>query len=481
MSIKRFFLDQHGCAKNQVDGEIIIGILNALGWNKTDTAETADLIIINSCGFIEPAKKESIEAVLNARIAYPNAKILLAGCLAERYGTSLQKDLPESDAFFGNGDLSQLPKIIDLLYPSSQQNYNTSPIKQKKDIKPFIKPPQHGVCSGARPYILNFPRSAFIKITEGCNNNCTFCAIPIIRGSVRSRPILDIVNEIQEFIKKGYKEFNLIGQDLAVFEVDIDSTRDTPNRLSGLAQLLSAISRLQGIFWVRLLYIHPDHYPLDILPIMIQDNRFLPYFDIPFQSGSKKIIHAMNRRGNAQIYLNLVKSIKTAFSESNNPYGEAVIRTTFLTGFPGETEEDFSETLTFLKDIQSLWSGVFTYSKEDGTQAAKIKPYVSKKIAEQRKKILNDIQTTITNTMLHRFYGKKFTVLIEEIFTHNDKDECYMALGRAWFQAPEVDGSVVLNFAKGQLDSEGSPLAPGSFIKVRITGIHGIDLEAAAV
>ena len=472
MSIKRFFLDQHGCAKNQVDGEIIIGILNALGWNKTDTAEIADLIIINSCGFIEPAKKESIEAVLNARITYPNAKILLAGCLAERYGTSLQKDLPESDAFFGNGDLSQLPKIIDLLYPSS---------RQKKDIKPFIKPPQHGVCSGARPYILNFPRSAFIKITEGCNNNCTFCAIPIIRGSVRSRPVLDIITEIQEFIKKGYKEFNLIGQDLAVFEADIDSTRDTPNTASGLAQLLSAISHLQGIFWVRLLYIHPDHYPLDILPIMIQDNRFLPYFDIPFQSGSKKIIHAMNRNGNAQIYLNLVKSIKTAFSESNSSYGEAVIRTTFLTGFPGETEEDFNETLTFLKDIQSLWSGVFTYSKEDGTQAAKMKPCIPKKTAEQRKKILNNIQITITNTMLHRFYGEKLTILIEEIFTHNDKNEQHIALGRAWFQAPEVDGSVVLNFTEGQQDSEGNPLAPGSFIKVRITGIHGIDLEAVAV
>lgn len=481
MSIKRFFIDQHGCAKNQVDGEIIIGILNALGWNKTDTAETADLIIINSCGFIEPAKKESIEAVLNARSAYPNAKILLAGCLAERYGTYLRKDLPESDAFFGNGDLSQLPKIIDLLYPSSKQNDTTSPITQKQDIKPFIKPPQHGVCSGIRPYILNFPRSAFIKITEGCNNHCTFCAIPIIRGSVRSRPILDIINEIQEFIKKGYKEFNLIGQDLAVFQADFNSIHNTSNTVSGLAQLLSAISHIQGTFWVRLLYIHPDHYPLDILPIMIQDNRFLPYFDIPFQSGSKKIIRAMNRVGNAQIYLNLVNSIKTAFSESNSPYGEAVIRTTFLTGFPGETEEDFSETLTFLKDIQSLWSGVFTYSKEDGTPAAKMKPYISKKIAEQRKKILNEIQIAITNTMLHRFYDKKLIILIEEIFIHNDKNEQCIALGRAWFQAPEVDGSVVLNFTEGQKDSEGNPLAPGSFIKVRITGIHGIDLEAVAV
>jgi len=472
MSTKRFFLDQHGCAKNQVDGEIIIGILNALGWNKTDAAETADLIIINSCGFIEPAKKESIEAVLNARIAYPRAKILLAGCLAERYGTSLQRDLPESDAFFGNGDLSQLPKIIDLLYPSS---------RQKKDSKPFIKPPQRGVCSGARPYILNFPRSAFIKITEGCNNNCTFCAIPIIRGTVRSRPVLDIITEIQEFIKKGYKEFNLIGQDLAVFEADSNSMHDGQNTVSGLAQLLSAISHIQGTFWVRLLYIHPDHYPLDILPVMVQDNRFLPYFDIPFQSGSKKIIHAMNRKGNAQIYLNLVKSIKTAFLKSNSPYGEAVIRTTFLTGFPGETEEDFNETLAFLKDIQSLWSGVFTYSKEDSTQAAKMKPYIPKKTAEQRKKILTDTQITITNTMLYRFYDKKLTILIEEIFTHNDKNEHYIALGRAWFQAPEVDGSVVLNFTEGQQDNEGKPLAPGSFIKVQVTGIHGIDLEAVAV
>ena len=545
---KRFFLDQHGCAKNQVDGELLIGILTDKGWQKTAEPEKADLIIINSCGFIEPAKRESIEAVITARTAYPQAKILLAGCLAERYGDIFKTEFEEADAFFGNGDLSQLPVLIDKLFPDTlpteqlpaedrssvsgnkkritakspstshhpvaQNSEHYQPVQPPAYGRPFLKPAQKGVCCGSRPELLNFPRSAFIKITEGCDNCCSFCAIPLIRGSVRSRPIDGIVNEIQDFVQKGYKEFNLIGQDLAVYEAAASPYNDSPrspsfynsrrntsllqtasqnkqnlsrkHELSGLAQLLHAISGIKGQFNIRLLYIHPDHFPLDILPIMTADTRFLPYFDIPFQSGSDPIIRAMNRCGSVEIYLKLITNIRAAFRTAKSPYGEAVIRTTFLTGFPGETQADFEQTAAFLQKIESLWSGSFAYSPEEGTKAADMKKQVPAKIAEQRKTALNELQLKITEQKLAAFCGLETDVLIEEIIPQDQNTEeegaqgC-IALGRAWFQAPEVDGAVVVNFSQAQKDCEGNPIAPGSLVRVRITALRGIDLEADAL
>ena len=499
-----------------MDGELLIGILTERGWQKTVEPEKADLIIVNSCGFIEPAKRESIEAVITARTAYPQAKILLAGCLAERYGEVFKTEFEEADAFFGNGDLSQLPVIIDQLFPE-QRNclpaqgvsavaadipYGVSSFaaQSTQSGRPFLKPAQEGVYCGLRPELLNFPRSAFIKITEGCNNCCSFCAIPLIRGAVRSRPLASIVNEIQDFVQHGYKEFNLIGQDLAVYEaappLDKLSSRlsnglpalsfEQKQSLSGLAQLLRAISGIQGAFSVRLLYIHPDHFPLDILPIMIADTRFLPYFDIPFQSGSDPIIRAMNRCGSTEAYLKLIENIRAAFRTAKSPYGEAVIRTTFLTGFPGETPEDFERTAAFLQAVQSLWSGAFAYSKEEGTKAADMKGQVSAKIAEQRKTALNELQLKITEQKLAAFCGLETDVLIEELIpqehrTEEETTENCLALGRAWFQAPEVDGAVVVNFSHTQKDSEGNPIAAGSLVRVRITALRGIDLEADAL
>ena len=505
---KRFFLDQHGCAKNQVDGELLIGILTDNGWQKTIEPEKADLIIVNSCGFIEPAKKESIEAVITARMAYPQAKILLAGCLAERYGDIFKTEFEEADALFGNGDLSQLPILIDQLFPDApvaqqQQspNEHDQSVHSTEHSRPFLKPAQEGVCCGQRPELLNFPRSAFIKITEGCDNCCSFCAIPLIRGSVRSRPLDSIVNEIRGFVQQGYKEFNLIGQDLAVYDaapppLDKLSSRlnnnlpvlpaQTKQGLSGLAQLLHAISGIDGTFSVRLLYIHPDHFPPDILPIMTADTRFLPYFDIPFQSGSDPIIRAMNRCGSAETYLKLIETIRAAFRTAESPYGEAVIRTTFLTGFPGETQADFERTAAFLQAAQSLWSGAFAYSQEEGTKAADMKKQVPAKIAEQRKAALNELQLKITEQKLAAFCGLETDVLIEELIpqTQNSEEKnaqnC-IALGRAWFQAPEVDGAVVVNFSQTQKDTEGQPITAGSLVRVRITALRGIDLEADAL
>ena len=467
-------MDLHGCAKNQVDAEIIIGIMENLLWKDTSDPDEADLIIVNSCGFINSAKEESLNAVLQAKAAHPKAKILLAGCLAERYAEVLKNDLPEADGIFGNGNLSLLPQLIDSMFPKKTS--------EKKFIEKTLIPPQIGICGGERPKILNFPRSAYIKITEGCDNFCSFCAIPIIRGRLRSRPIKDICDEIKAFLQKGFYEFNLIGQDLAVYQTGKDDSKEEElhgGNSSGLALLLKNISTISGNFKIRLLYIHPDHFPPDILPIMTADNRFLPYFDIPFQSGSKKIIKAMNRNGSAEIYLNIVKNIREAFEKAKSPYGKPQIRTTFLTGFPGETDEDFKETLNFLKELKPLWSGGFIYSREEDTPAYSFKGKIPKKTAEARLAEIQSIQTSITETKLDSFIGKEIEVLVEELIPAEDKT--FLALGRAWFQAPEVDGAVVLNFNLNSKDNDGNQIEPGSVVEAKILARNGFDLDAVVL
>lgn len=471
---KKFFMDLHGCAKNQVDAELIIGIMENLSWENTSDPDEADLIIVNSCGFINSAKEESINAVLQAKAAHPKAKVLLAGCLAERYADILKNDLPEADGIFGNGNLSLLPQLIDSMFPKKTSD--------EKFIGKTLVPPQIGICGGERPKILNFPRSTYIKITEGCDNFCSFCAIPIIRGRLRSRPIKDICDEIKTFLKKGFYEFNLIGQDLAAYQTGKDDlSEDELHRenCSGLALLLKSISEIKGNFKIRLLYIHPDHFPLDILPIMTADTRFLPYFDIPFQSGAQKIIRAMNRNGAAEVYLDIIKNIREAFEKAKSPYGEPQIRTTFLVGFPGETDEDFNETIKFLKELRPLWSGGFTYSREEDTPSYSFKGKVPKKTAESRLAEIQNTQTSITEKKLDSFIGKEIEVLVEELIQAEDKT--FLALGRAWFQAPEVDGAVVLNFNLNKKDNDGNPIAPGSIVKARIATRNGFDLEAVAV
>jgi ribosomal protein S12 methylthiotransferase len=482
-----FFLDQHGCAKNQVDGELLIGILEARGWKKTDVPEDAALIIINSCGFIESAKKESLDAVITARAAYPGAKILLAGCLAERYAGDLLEGLPEADAFFGNGDLSRLPEVVDPLFAAS----NPAALSPSASAgKPVLVPAQNGVCGGDRPELLSFPRSAYVKITEGCNNCCSFCAIPLIRGSLRSRTVSEIVEECRALVARGVYEINLIGQDLAAYGCGETDSVSGAASSSPLSVLLKAISGISGNFRVRLLYIHPDHFPLDILPVMTGDLRFLPYFDIPFQSGDEATLKAMNRKGSAEKYRELLGKIRAAFADAKSPYGTVALRTTFLTGFPGETDESFETTARFSGDIRSMWSGAFTWSCEEGTAAEKMKKRVPKKTAAMRLDTLKEIQIRITPEELSVFVGKPVDVLVEEIIPDAKPDsgqsiaadmpDSRLALGRAWFQAPEVDGSVVLQFEDNQKDEDGKPIGPGSIVKAVVMAVNGVDVEAVA-
>ena len=459
----KFFIDQHGCAKNQTDGELLVGYLEKNGFEYTHNPEEAVFIIVNSCGFIVSAKKESIDAIYAIKSSYPASKIILTGCLAERYSQMLYDSMPELDGVFGNGDLS---KIVDFMKSVQSEG---------RSLKTYE---QSGVCGGERPLLFNFPASAYVKITEGCSNHCSFCAIPLIRGELRSRPVAEILEEIKKLISDGVYEINLIGQDLAAYGTEEGFSSDIPGSekgfaISPLAQLFAKISEIPGDFIVRPLYIHPDHFNLDILEVMKKDSRFLPYFDIPFQSGDDEIILAMNRTGSAKKYIELVDSIRRVFPET-------VLRTTFLTGFPGEKDKSAENTLNFLNAIQPDWSGCFPYSREEDTPAYSMKGKVSEKTAQKRAEKLEELQTQITTSKLEKYIGKEYKVLVEEIIhldteTAEDASEG-LAIGRAWFQAPDVDGTVVIRYDL-DMPEEVAAVKSGNVISVKIIASTGVDLD----
>ncbi|MDR2553154.1 MAG: 30S ribosomal protein S12 methylthiotransferase RimO [Treponema sp.] len=446
----RYFLDPFGCAKNQVDGETIMAALDDSGWACCAGAEDADLIIVNSCGFIEAAKRESINAVLAWRKRYPQKKILLAGCLAQRYGKELAEELQEADGIFGNRDL-----------PAAAWTA-ASLMGQGSGVKTA---PAGILIPGRRP-LLGFPGSAYVKISEGCNNCCSFCAIPLIRGPLLCRSIPDVASECGQLLERGVKELCLIGQDLASYSPPGKEDRSS----SGLAALLTALAKMPGSFWVRLLYLHPDHFPADILPVLQGDSRLLPYFDIPFQHASRPLLARMNRRGDAETYLRLLENIRAVLPG-------AVFRSTFLTGFPGETDEDLARLLDFQERARFDWLGVFTYSREEGTAAWSMKDRVPKKTAAFRKRLIEERQIPITEERMNRFTGQTMDVLIEEAMSPSLAEGLW--LGRLFCQAPEVDGAAVIRH-NGPPDLSGEfpgNLEPGMLISGRVTARAGFDLE----
>jgi len=448
----RYFLDPFGCVKNQVDAENMMSCLNKAGWESA-SAPDADIIIVNSCGFIESAKQESINAVIEWRKLYPNKKILLAGCLAQRYAKELSETLTEADGFFGIENIADITEAVLKITGDAVNGGAVDGAQAKPDNGDTFdrgKPD-----AGKRP-LLSLPGSAYVKISEGCNNRCSFCAIPLIRGSHVSREIPDIVQECRALLERGIAELCIIGQDIGSYEPK-------------LPELLQAISALEGRFWVRLLYIHPDHFPMQILDIMEKDTRFLPYFDIPFQHASSKILSAMNRRGNAEQYLKLLETIRTRLPN-------AVIRSTFLLGFPGETEEDFAELLDFQEKAKLDWLGCFVYSREEGTPAFSMKGRVSAKTAEARKQKIEERQIPITEKNMERFVNQNLDVLVEEQITASETDteeNETLWLGRLYCQAPDIDGAAVIVKSKA---SKINPQA-GNFAKCKVVACRGFDLE----
>jgi ribosomal protein S12 methylthiotransferase len=437
----RYYIEHLGCAKNRVDAEGMARTLRRAGWVECADAESARLIIVNSCGFIEAAKTESIETTLLFRKRYPDKKILLAGCLSERYGTELSESMSEIDGVFGNRELSRVAEVAGAIM-------GDPPGLRAADAMLDTDDESEAVLVGGG--------TGYLKIAEGCDNRCSYCAIPLIRGALRSRPACDILADAETLLGMGAKEIALIAQDIASWGTDFATPGDR------LTTLIRRMLRVPEEFWLRLLYIHPDHFPEELLEIVAADPRVLPYFDLPFQHASVPILRAMGRSGSPTAYLSLIDTIRASLPD-------AVIRSTFLVGFPGEDDADRKALLDFQRHAEIDWLGVFEYSSEEGTRARSlgVPGAAERRRAKRFREELESRQTPITWRRLDRFVGRDLPVLIEEPFVDSD-----LAIGRAYLNAPEVDGNVVVH---------GDRLAEGALVRCRIFKRNGFDLEAEVV
>ncbi len=443
--MKKLYLENLGCSKNQVDAETMLKILAEDNYMRTDDPTAADIMLVNTCGFIESAREQSVESFFSLHQTNPEAKILFTGCMAERYADELSEELAEASAIFGNRDLSKISEVVRRVEKGERvvETYAYPPVKEEVY---------------ERNELLNFPGSAYLKISEGCNHRCAYCAIPLIRGNLRSRPMPMILKDAQHLIGEGIRELNLIAQDLAAYGTD------TGDGSSRFMDLLASLVALEGDFRLRLLYIHPDAFPAELPQFIVDNPKVLPYFDIPFQHAATPILRSMGRTGTKESYLSLIESIRATVPG-------AVVRSTILLGYPGEDEVAFAELLDFMQKAQLDWMGSFLYSREEGTKAYDLRGQKehtkAHKAAAVFQKKLEKLQSGITEARLQQFVGKEFDVLIEEKIEQED-----LAIGRIYSQAPEVDGLTVVM---------GQDLVPGTVVKCGIRAVKGIDLEAVVM
>lgn len=415
-----------GCSKNLVDSEEMMGMLKAAGHIIVSDPRHAEAIIVNTCGFINPAKEESINTIFEMT-RYAD-KVIVTGCLAQRYEKELREQIPEVAAVIPLRDYPKLPSILaDLL-------------DQESEV-PYIK--QYRTVSGN-------PWSAYIKISDGCSNHCTFCAIPLIRGEQKSKLVHEVREEAEFLASRGVQEITLIAQDTTKFGLD------NYGRLM-LADLIRELGTVEGIRWIRVLYMYPDEIDDELLEAMRSSKKFVPYFDIPMQHASNRLLKMMNRRGTKEDVVALVQKIRALFPE-------AVLRTTAIVGFPSETEEDFSELLDFIREVRWDRLGAFTYSKEEDTPASRLPMEVDEAVAAERLDRLMALQKEISQEKNKEKIGTVVEVLVEEqeALTKNYR-------GRSKGDAPdEVDGQVIFKSAL--------PIEPGQFVPVRITDATQYDL-----
>ena len=417
-----------GCAKNQVDGEMLLAALEAGGFTPAEPEE-ADIVLINTCGFIESAKKESIETILElARLKAEGAigKLVVTGCLAERYQEEIHRELPEVDGVFGigaNGDIAACVKEM----------------LEKGFLERFPEKSAMPLCGARRLSTPGF--TAYLKIAEGCDNRCTYCAIPLIRGGHRSRPMESIEEEARALVAGGVKELVLIAQDTTRYGLDLYGEYS-------LSKLLARLCPIEGLRWLRVLYCYPDSITDGLLETMAREEKIVPYMDIPLQHASGKVLSAMNRRGDRESLTALMKRIREKVPG-------VVLRTTLITGFPGETEEDFEELAGFVKDVGFERLGCFPYSQEEGTPAAGLPGQLEEEVKERRAALITESQLTIMEEKGRALIGKTLTVLTEGF-----EEESGYWFGRSYMDAPDVDGRVYFT-------AEEDPL-PGDFVEVRI-------------
>ena len=431
-----------GCSKNLVDTERMLAHLVKAGYEITPEVEEADVVVLNTCGFIESAKGESIDNILDLAWLKQNGSlkaIVCTGCLAERYREDIMKEMPEVDALLGVGSVDNIVAAVEAV--SRGEKYTSF---EDKELCPL---------GGDR--VLTTPEyTAYLKIAEGCDNRCTYCAIPLIRGRLRSRPIEDIVKEAKELEALGVKELNLIAQDTTRYGLDLYGEYS-------LARLVRAITKETSIPWIRLLYCYPDKITDELITELRENDRLLPYMDVPVQHISDRVLRAMNRHGDGKTVRDAIKRLRSAVPD-------VTLRTTALVGFPGENDEDFTELCEFIREVRFDRFGAFTYSAEEGTEAASFDGAIDEELKEKRYNTLMEIQLDISAELQKEKIGKSLTVLCEGYDvvagTH---------YGRSAADAPDVDGKIYFS-APHRIDA-------GSFVTVRITEALDYDLIGEAV
>ena len=432
-----------GCSKNLVDTEKTIGIFKANNYEIVNNPKEADAIVINTCGFIEPAKEEAINTILEmAEYKKNKCKYLIVmGCLVERYKKELEKALPEVDLFVKYSEYNSLWEQIVNLIEGDNDNSISKRLENINKYKNFDDIEERVVSTGK-----NF---AYLKIADGCSNRCTYCAIPYIRGPQISREFEDIVNEAKRLADSGYKELILIAQDTTKYGVDIyGKTR--------LAELLKELCKIDKIHWIRFLYAYPETIDDELISVVKENNKICKYFDIPIQHISDTVLKRMNRQSDG-------KSIRKLIYRLRKEIPTVVIRTTVMVGFPGETKEDFEELYDFIKEAKFDKLGCFSYSKEDGTPVARIKEQVHPMTKKSRYNKIMELQQEISKKNLEEQIGKEIEVLIER---KSFDGRTY--IGRSYMDVPEIDGVVYVNTNK--------ELPIGNFIKGKIIDVSNYDL-----
>jgi ribosomal protein S12 methylthiotransferase len=440
-----------GCPKNLVDSEVMMGQLKATGYQITADASEADTVVVNTCGFIDAAKKESIEAILEAARLKSDGKatrLVVAGCLVERYRDELKLSLPEVDAFIGTSQINDILAVCD-----PKTDTRSLPVISLGNQSATY------LYDESTPRVLATPSHyAFIKIAEGCDRPCAFCFIPQMRGHFRSRRFGSIVAEAQQLAEEGVKELILVAQDSSRYGEDL-------GKQDALTHLLRELSHTNGIEWVRVMYAYPTHISDAFLDVLAEEPKAVKYLDMPLQHASQSVLKLMKRGGNRASLERLIKRVRDRVP------GIAV-RTTFITGFPGETEGDFEELLAFVKNAEFDRVGVFTYSDEEGTPAFDLPNKVDPKIAKQRRARLMKEQARISRKRNKARIGERVQVIFEG--ESNESDLLWQ--GRMETQAPDIDGCVLINDAP-----EGFAPAPGDLVNVLITEAQEYDLVGRAV
>jgi ribosomal protein S12 methylthiotransferase len=463
-----------GCPKNLVDSEVMMGMLSQAGADLVPRAEDADVIVVNTCSFIESAQQESVNAILEmARHKLGRAKkLVVAGCLVERYRDEIRKNIPEVDAVVGTGELEKILAAVGIEASApSDSPFRILTSRAEGDARAangrFSRETWDGAIADlpnylydeATPRVLATPRStAYIKIAEGCDHPCGFCIIPQLRGKFRSRRFESVVAEAERLAQSGVREITLIGQDTTCYGEDL-GLKD------GLALLLEKLAAIEDLRWVRFLYAYPNKITARLLETIARHEKICSYVDVPLQHASAGTLKRMKRGGSAEIFLRTIEKMRSTIPG-------VTLRTSFIVGFPGETEKEFDELCEFVKAAEFDWMGSFSYSDQDGATAFALDGKLSLREIERRRKHLMKIQQGISKRKKKALRGKEFDVLLEGASEETDM----LLEGRTAMHAPEIDGKLYISDVPDGLDP-----VPGEFYRCQITGTHDYDLVARIV